>query len=122
MFLDRSETSTTVYVVIGMSVLRLRMLQMVINTPNLLRELEFKNVRPPAAATKGEWGEICKHVEIYLRGEKLEGVLLEVRAYRNDYMLAICAFTDQAILESFKILDLEGDVYPMGHVKIESSI
>ncbi|KAF2456937.1 hypothetical protein BDY21DRAFT_271884, partial [Lineolata rhizophorae] len=61
-----------------------------------LRELEFRHVlapRPgtaPRCSTLGVWGEVLVDdgVEIWLRGERVRDVRLELRAFEEDYMIA----------------------------------
>ena len=77
-----------------------------------LKELEFRNVKVPAVAVEGEWGEICSHVEIWFSGEMIKGVSLEIQAFREDYMIATCASTVQITLDAFNVRDIERDVYP----------
>ena len=77
-----------------------------------LRDLEFRKVRVPNADPRGKWGEVCNDMEIWFKGEQLDDMRLEVRAYREDYLIAMCASSWNVALERFKILDKEEEIYP----------
>jgi len=95
---------------------------------NWLRDLEFRNVRPPSPSRAtdnggaGAWGETVKGFEIYRRGERVQGVKVELQAFEEGYMIAtsVSVLQYQSVnaniagkqFENFEQLDLERDVYP----------
>ena len=77
-----------------------------------LRQVEFRNVRVPAASSTQLWGELCSNVEIWAHGKRVNDIALQIQAFREDYMISICASTKGVTTESPKMLDIEKDVYP----------
>ncbi|KAI9884243.1 MAG: acetyl-coenzyme-A carboxylase [Watsoniomyces obsoletus] len=99
-----------------------------------LKEVEFRNVRAPRPSRniEGEkWGEVVKDVQIYLRGELVKNVQMELQAFEENYMIAtaVSRFEDNSLevdkernermehkdelmslLPPFEMLDLERDV------------
>lgn len=53
-----------------------------------LRELEFREVRAPDKGLAGGWGEGWKGVEVWVRGERVSKVEVEVRGWGEDYVVA----------------------------------
>ena len=68
-------------------------------------------MRVPAFASVGEWGEACNDVEVWFHESRLEGLSMEIRAFKNDYLIATCASTKDVILEPFEILN-HHELYP----------
>lgn len=85
-----------------------------------LKELEFRDVRVPQEASQVQgqplsssaWGQICRDVNIFLHGKRVEDVQLEIQAFRHDYMISTSASNISASLGPFTELDVEHDVYP----------
>ena len=81
-----------------------------------LKELEFKRVKTPEEAIEGEWGEVAEDVEVWLRGEKVEGVKIELQALGREYMVATAV--DRQIgagssFPSFEEIEVKRDVFPI---------
>ena len=81
-----------------------------------LKELEFRNVQTPLPAAQLDcrgnvWGQTCSEAEIWFHGKRLTDVSLEIRAYRDDYMIATAASSPSVVFPSFEELDLEQDIY-----------
>lgn len=84
-----------------------------------LKDLEFRNVpvpscasQPPGESDQGGWGQTCPVHEIWLKGEKLTGIKMELQAFGEEYMLATAVSEPNAFLLPFKELDLKHDVLP----------
>ncbi|KAI9808515.1 MAG: hypothetical protein M1827_007220 [Pycnora praestabilis] len=94
-----------------------------------LRDLEFRNVRPPAPAMNDEepqrgsgWGEIIRDVETWFKGNRVTDVRIELQAYRQEFMIATAVRIDSVKTRNssngttdfpdFVELDLEKDLYP----------
>jgi 4'-phosphopantetheinyl transferase len=89
-----------------------------------LRELEFRRFRTPCEGDSGEstnhsgleLGEVVTEFDIYFKGKKVTGVVIELRALGKDYMLASAARPKHADLSrvefsGFTELELERDIY-----------
>jgi 4'-phosphopantetheinyl transferase len=80
-----------------------------------LRELEFKHVRSPKAgtvarcSTHGTWGEKVDDAEIWLRGQRLDDVVLEIQAYEEDRMIAVAA-APRIQFTPFHKIDVESEI------------
>lgn len=61
---------------------------------NWLKELEFRGVRAPSPIGRGieegkdAWGETVNDFEIWLRGERIRDVKMELQSFGRDYMVA----------------------------------
>lgn len=86
-----------------------------------LKDLEFRNVQVPFPASQmlesgqigGDWGQTCGGVEIWFYGKRVTDVLLEIQAFREDYMIATASSSVETEMSYFKELDVERDVYPL---------
>lgn len=81
-----------------------------------LKELEFKKARAPEEAIEGEWGEIVEDVEIWLGGEKVENVKIELQALGSEYMVATAVDGQTGAgsnFPSFEEIKVERDVFPI---------
>ena len=90
-----------------------------------MKDVEFRGVRIPRPATatwskaaKGEpWGERVTGIEVWVGGRLVEDVEMVLQAFEETYMIgtAIKRTTESAaaIVPTFRILDLEKDVYPL---------
>lgn len=54
-----------------------------------LRDLEFRNVRAPLVAEDGRWGQVEAGVEIWFRGQRVEGLRVEVVGFGRDHVIAM---------------------------------
>lgn len=79
-----------------------------------LRQVEFRNVKVPAASSADPWGEVCTQVEVWANGKRVDDVTLHIQAFREDYMLAVCASTPN-VVTNFQLLEPENDIYPRAH-------
>ena len=79
-----------------------------------LRQVEFRHVKVPAASLTGFWGKICTQVEVWAHGKKVDNVTLRIQAFREEYMIAVCASTPD-VTTDFQLLDPEQDIYPWAH-------
>lgn len=85
-----------------------------------LKNLEFRSVLVPLPASQiphgdqktGDWGQICNGVEIWFHGERVTDVILEIQAFREDYMIATASSNVGIPLTEFEELRIERDVYP----------
>ncbi|OCL08469.1 4'-phosphopantetheinyl transferase [Glonium stellatum] len=85
-----------------------------------IKDLEFRNVRAPAAgtvarcSTLGSWGERVDDVEIWLHQRRLEDVKMEIQAFEEDFMIAIAAKPASKLpldnFPKFASLNLEQDI------------
>ncbi|MCJ1451001.1 hypothetical protein MMC28_001335 [Mycoblastus sanguinarius] len=84
-----------------------------------LKDLEFRNVQVPMPVsqlqqgqkTSGEWGQTCGDVGIWFQGKRVTDVKLEIRAFREEYMIATASSHVDASLSAFEQLDIERDLY-----------
>ncbi|MCJ1226776.1 hypothetical protein MMC12_003430 [Toensbergia leucococca] len=75
-----------------------------------LKDLVFLNVQVPPFAKVGEWGERSRKLEIWLHGEKVTSVTMELQAFGEEYLIATAISEADAGLPAFKELDLRRDV------------
>lgn len=54
-----------------------------------LRDLEFRNVKAPLVAEEGRWGQVEAGVENWFRGQRVEGLRVEVVGFGRDYVVAM---------------------------------
>ncbi|KAF7508375.1 hypothetical protein GJ744_009366 [Endocarpon pusillum] len=54
-----------------------------------LRELEFRDVRVPAVAEEGRWGEVESGVQVWMQGRRIEGLRVEVVGFGREYIVAL---------------------------------
>ena len=78
-----------------------------------LKALEFRHVQVPSPSTQegNDWGQVCKDVEIWFHGKRVNDVHLEIQAFRDDYMIATASSNVDASLSAFEELNLEKDVH-----------
>ncbi|KAF2469368.1 uncharacterized protein BDR25DRAFT_304481 [Lindgomyces ingoldianus] len=90
-----------------------------------IKELEFRNTRAPRpgtvprCSTHGVWGEEVRDVEVWLKGERLMDVRMEIRGFEEDFMIAVAVKPETGVPEAltgFESLDLEGDVLEVARV------
>ena len=94
-----------------------------------LRELEFRNVRAPRAVVVeetgrgggggggglGGWGEVVSDVEIWKRGERVEGVRVELQALGAEHMVAtvVKGLVGGESFPAFEEVDVQRDIIPV---------
>jgi 4'-phosphopantetheinyl transferase len=89
-----------------------------------LQELEFRRYKTPSVAeeqkgstdTSLEPGEVVTDVEIYFKGKTVKDVVMELKAFGADYMVASAARAREAdrsrvVFSGFTELNLEKDIY-----------
>ncbi|KAL8719733.1 MAG: hypothetical protein Q9225_003303 [Loekoesia sp. 1 TL-2023] len=83
-----------------------------------LQDMEFRNVQVPRAGSElsiaeegNDWGEICADVEIWHYGRKLTQVKMELRAFRDDYIIGTAVSSLDTHFLPHRLLDLRQDVY-----------
>jgi 4'-phosphopantetheinyl transferase len=89
-----------------------------------LQVLEFRRFKTPSAASGGagskstglEPGEVVMDFEIYFKGKRVKDVVMELRAFWTNYMVASTARSREADLSrvlftGFMELDLDRDIY-----------
>lgn len=91
-----------------------------------MKDVEFRGVRiPRPAATWGgathegdgdPWGERVVGIEVWVGGSRVEDVGIVLQAFEDKYMIGTAmkrtAASAAAIVPTFRILDLQRDVYP----------
>ena len=53
-----------------------------------LKELEFRNVRAPGKEQENTWANITRDVEVWMRGNRIDDVGVELQALGGDYIVA----------------------------------
>ncbi|KAL8694186.1 MAG: hypothetical protein Q9218_001130 [Villophora microphyllina] len=83
-----------------------------------LQDMEFRNVQVPRAASAlptsqpdDNWGEIVSDVEIWRSGERVQGVKLELQAFRDDYLIGTASSKLDTPFSRYHLLDLEQDIH-----------
>lgn len=87
-----------------------------------LKELEFRNVRAPDGASEAEpddcstLGEVVTDFEIFFKGQRVEDLGVELRAFGSRYMVATIAKAERSsevvdAYPGFTALRLEEDIY-----------
>lgn len=89
-----------------------------------LKELEFRRYKMPSAAGEGEEstntrlepGELVNEFDIYFKGNQVQDVVMELRAFGRDYMVASAARRrdgdmSKVVFSGFAELELERDIY-----------
>jgi 4'-phosphopantetheinyl transferase len=89
-----------------------------------LKELEFRRYKMPSAAGEGEEstktrlepGELVNEFDIYFKGNQVQDVVMELRAFGRDYMVASAAQRrdgdmSKVVFSGFTELELERDIY-----------
>jgi len=94
-----------------------------------LTVLEFRKFRSPIAATDtgpegsiSAHGEVVTDFEIWFRGKRVTGVVIELRALGQDYMVGTAARPKSGDLSEvsfpgFQHLNVESDIYPVAQAK-----
>ncbi|KAI9670045.1 MAG: hypothetical protein M1817_004525 [Caeruleum heppii] len=100
-----------------------------------LRELEFRNVRPPRPSSsfnppkssnttphRDQCGEVAEDIEIYLRGEPVRDVRMELQAWEEEYMVGTAVKRKQDGSREKDGTEAEGEVQMdgVGHLRGES--
>ncbi|KAF2087104.1 hypothetical protein K490DRAFT_65969 [Saccharata proteae CBS 121410] len=84
-----------------------------------LRDLEFRNVRAPGpgtvarCSTLGVWGEKVRDAEVWLRGERVSDVRIELQSFEEDYMIAVAVRGAEGVVPEMESVDVERDVIPL---------
>lgn len=77
-----------------------------------LKELEFRNVNVPGKGERGGWGQAVGDVEVWLRGERVDGVRVELIGLGDDYVVATAVEGgDLEPFAAFEELDLVRDIW-----------
>lgn len=81
-----------------------------------LREAEFREVVAPGKGVAGGWGQGWKGVEVWIRGERVSNVEIEVRGLGEDYIVASVVEgweRDGVGWVPFEEVELERDIVPL---------
>lgn len=81
-----------------------------------LREPEFREVVAPGKGVAGGWGEGWKGVEVWIRGERVSNVEVEVRGLGEDYIVASVVEgweRDGVGWVPFEDVEFERDIVPL---------
>lgn len=85
-----------------------------------LKELEFRNVRSPRpgtvlrCSTHGAWGEKVDDVEVWMHGELVDDVKMDIQAFEEDFLITTAIRASgaaaSATLPQFTSVDLQRDI------------
>ncbi|MCJ1354471.1 MAG: hypothetical protein MMC33_004460 [Icmadophila ericetorum] len=91
-----------------------------------LKELEFRSVQAPSPVDQSieegqaAWGETMSNFEIWLKGERVKGVKMELQSFGRDYMIATAVnqhnIPGAAVFPAFEHIDIGRDMLPYGLV------